>query len=75
VHNNATIKIKPYLFDAPRQFIGKSVEIRYLPHDPDKVYMIYEAKRYSLKVTNKVDNSKVKRQNKYVIDYSKERGD
>ena len=75
VHKDATIKVKPYLFDAPRQFIGKSVEIRYLPHDPDKAYMIYEAKRYQLKVTNKVDNSKVKRQNKYVIDYSKEQED
>ena len=74
VHNDATIKIKPYLFDAPRQFIGKSVEVRHLPHDPDKAYIVYETKRYPLKVTNRVDNSKVKRQNQYIIDYSKEKG-
>jgi len=75
VHNDATIKIKPNLFDAPRQFIRKSVEVRYLPHDPDKAYIVYESKRYPLKVTNKADNSKIKRQNHYIIDYSKEQED
>jgi transposase InsO family protein len=73
VHKDATIKMKPYLFDAPRQFIGKTVEVRYLTGEPDKAFMIYESKRYPLQVTNKVDNSKAKRQNTYKIDYSKER--
>jgi len=72
VHKDATIKKKPYLFDAPRQFIGKTVEVRYLPSEPEKTFMIYESKRYPLQITNKVDNSKVKRQNQYNIDYSKE---
>jgi len=75
VHNDATIKIKPHNFDAPRQFIGKTVEVRYLPGEPDKTFMVYESKRYQLRITNKVDNSKVKRNNQYSIDYSKEQGD
>jgi len=72
VHKDATIKKKPYLFDAPRQFIGKTVEVRYLPGEPEKTFMVYESKRYPLRVTNKADNSKAKRQNQYSIDYSKE---
>jgi len=72
VHKDATIRKKPHLFDAPRQFIGKTVEVRYLPSEPEKTFMVYESKRYPLRITNKADNSKVKRQNQYSIDYSKE---
>lgn len=52
------------------QFIGQKVEVRYLPDDPEKVWVFSEGKRYPMRLTNRVENGKAKRANKVSIDYS-----
>ena len=34
-------------YDAPMQFIGQKVEVRYLPDDPEKVWVFSEGKTVS----------------------------
>lgn len=70
VRNDATVSIKSTYFDVPAQFIGMSVEIRYLPEDMETAYILYEGTHYPITTTDKVANSKTKRNNKYpVINY------
>jgi len=71
VSNDATIRCKPHLFDAPRQFIGQTVEVRFLPDQWEGAYIYYEDNRYPLKITDKNENAITKRNNDYSIDYSK----
>jgi hypothetical protein len=72
VHKDATLSLKPYIFDAPRQFIGQTVEVRFLPDEWENAYIMYDGQKYPLRLTNKNDNAHVKRDNpKYKIDYSK----
>ena len=71
VRNDATVSIDKTLFDVPIQFIGQFVEIRYLPDRMEEAY-IYELDiKYPLKLTDKVSNSKTKRIQYPVIDYTK----
>jgi len=70
VRKDATISIKPYLFDAPKQFIGQTVEIRYLPGQWDNAYIMDNGIHYPLRITNKNENARVKRDNIYDIDYT-----
>ncbi|MEA1962137.1 MAG: hypothetical protein U9N81_12870 [Bacillota bacterium] len=46
------------------------VQVRYLPDQMDKAYIFYEGQHYPLRLTDKVANSKTKRNNGPVIDYS-----
>lgn len=52
------------------QFIGQRVEVRYLPDDPEKVWIFSEEKRYPVRLTNRIENGKTKRENQVAIDYS-----
>lgn len=75
VNNDSCISINKELFDAPQQFIGMTVEVRFLPSHMDDAYILYEGKHYPLKPTDKVANSKTKRNNNYApLDYSKRGG-
>ena len=72
VNNDSCITINKTCFDAPTQFIGAKVEVRYLPDQMEKAYIYYEGKHFPLTLTNKNANSKVKRNNPYPkIDYSR----
>lgn len=71
VRNDATVVINLEQFDVPMEFIRTKVEIRYLPDDMEHAYIFYEDKKYSIRKTNKVENSKTKRNNDYQVDYSK----
>ena len=72
VNNDSCITINKTFFDAPTQFIGAKVEIRYLPDQMEKAYIYYEGKHFPLTLTDKNANSKVKRNNPYPkIDYSR----
>ncbi|MDD4541894.1 MAG: DDE-type integrase/transposase/recombinase [Eubacteriales bacterium] len=70
VNNDSTVSIDSISYDAPMQFIRMKVEIRFLPDDMKNAYILYEGKRYPLRPTNKVENSRTKRQNTFSIDYS-----
>jgi len=73
VRNDATVSIDKIYFDAPMQFIGQTVEVRYLPGRLDSAFILFDKKRYPLRKTNKVDNGRTKRRN-FHIDYAKKGG-
>ena len=52
------------------QFIAMKVEVRFLPVDMANAYILYEGQRYPIRATNKVENSRTKRNNPPAIDYS-----
>lgn len=70
VYNDSTVSIDNVSYDAPMQFIGMRVEIRYLPDDMKNAYILYEGMRYPIRPTNKAENSRTKRNNSLSIDYS-----
>ena len=50
-------------YDCPQQFIGANVEIRYLPDHMEDAYILYEGVHYPIHTTDKVANSKTRRNN------------
>ena len=58
-------------YDAPMQFIGQRVDIRFRPNDMDSAVIITEDGQFPLRQTNKNDNCHTKRSNSPVIDYAK----
>lgn len=46
------------------------VEIRYIPSHMDAAYILYESVHYPIPATDKVANSRAKRNNLPLIDYS-----
>lgn len=70
VNNDSCISIDGVYYDAPQQFIGMKVEIRYLPGQMDRAYILYEDTRYPIPATDKVANSRTKRSNLPEIDYA-----
>lgn len=70
VNNDSTISIDSTSYDVPMQFIRMKVEIRFLPDDMKNAYILYEGRRYPIRPTNKVENSRTKRENAPSIDYS-----
>jgi hypothetical protein len=70
VNNDSTVSIDSISYDVPMQFIRMKVEIRYLPDDMKNAYILYDSKRHYIRKTNKVENSRTKRENTPVIDYS-----
>lgn len=69
VNNDSTVSIDSVSYDVPMQFIRMKVDIRFLPHDMKNAYILYEGKRYPIRPTNKVENSRTKRDSPS-IDYS-----
>lgn len=70
VNNDSTVSIDSVSYDVPMHFIRIKVEIRYLPDDMKNAYILYDGKRYYIRPTNKLENSRTKRENTPVIDYS-----
>lgn len=68
VNNDACISINKTYYDAPQQFIGMKVQVRFLPGAMDDAYILYDNKRYPIVRTDKIANSRTKRNN---LDYSK----
>jgi transposase InsO family protein len=69
VKSDSTISISRVLYDAPMRFIGQTVEVRFLPGDSDRAYIYYDRQHFPLRKTDKVANSKTKR-NTISVDYS-----
>ena len=63
VSNDSCITIDGILYDVPQQFIRMKVDIRYLPDKMEDAYILYEGKQYPIHTTDKVANSKAKRNN------------
>jgi len=70
VKKDSTISIDNISYDIPQQFIGSKVEVRYLPDRMSAAYVLYNDKHYPIHVTDKNANSRVRRKNLPVIDYS-----
>jgi len=72
VNNDACISINKTYYDAPQQFIGMKVEVRFLPGAMDDAYILYDDKRYPIVSTDKLANSRTKRNNPHEhLDYSR----
>jgi transposase InsO family protein len=74
VNNDSCITIDGIWYDAPPQFIGMKVDIRYLPNHMENAYILYGDTRFPIRETNKVENSRTKRNNLPAITYSSEGG-
>lgn len=70
VNNDSTVSIDSVLYDVPMQFMRTKVEIRYLPDDMKNAYILHQGKRYLIRRTNKLENSRTKRVQLPSIDYS-----
>ena len=71
VRKDATLSIEGKSFDAPMQFIGQKVEVRFLPGDMSSAAIFYEGKKYPVRITDKNANCKAKRNAPVAIDYSR----
>jgi len=72
VNNDSCVSIDGNYYDAPQQFIGMKVEIRYLPGAMEQAYILYEGIHYPICLTDKAANARTKR-NYHLpsIDYSR----
>jgi transposase InsO family protein len=61
VRTDSTVRIDKRYYDAPMQFIGQTVEIRFLPGKVDSAFILHDKKCYPLRLTDKVENSRTKR--------------
>ena len=71
VRNDSTVSIHNLQFDAPMQFIRQTVEIRFLPDSLHLAYIFDNGKRFPLILTDKLANSRSKRESWPSVDYSK----
>ncbi|MDE7244818.1 MAG: DDE-type integrase/transposase/recombinase [Oscillospiraceae bacterium] len=71
VNKDSTVSIDKASYDAPMQFIGSKVEIRFLPDDMDSAFILYEGGHYPIRRTDRNGNCHTKRENHTAIDYSK----
>lgn len=69
VRNDSTITLEKRLYDVPMEYIRCSVEVRYIPGDTDSAFIWEEDKRIPIRLTNKIENSKTKRKNRYSLAY------
>jgi len=69
VRNDSTILLEKQMYDVPMEYIRCCVEIRYIPGDTDSVFIYEKDKRISIRLTDKVENSKTKRNKQYSLTY------
>lgn len=69
VRNDSTILLDKLLFDVPMEYIRSYVEIRYEPGDTNSAFIYEDGKRIPIRLTDKVENSKTKRNNTYALTY------
>lgn len=60
VNNDATIQLENKLYEASQEYIGQKIILKYQP-DFSKVYLYDKEKYIALKEVNKVENSRIKR--------------
>lgn len=70
VRKDSTVSIDKVSYDAPMQFIGQTVDIRFRPGDLSSAVICTDDAQFPLRQTNKTENCHTKRNNP-VIDYSR----
>ena len=65
VNNDSTISLNGAYYDVPPQFIKMTVDVRFLPDSMDAAYILYEGKHYPISATDRVANSRTKRNNSF----------
>ena len=70
VNRDSCVTIDGICYDAPQQFIGMKADIRFLPGNMENAYILYESIHYPISRTDKVLNSRTKRNNLPGIDYA-----
>ncbi len=71
VRKDSTVSIDKVSYDAPMQFIGMTVDIRFRPGDMDSAFIITEDGQFQIRQTDKNENCRTKRNNASAIDYAK----
>jgi hypothetical protein len=73
VHNDATVKLLKNVYEAPQQFIGSKIKIRYLPTNLSELFIFSDDGKllHTIHPVKKVENSKIKRE---YIDYTQSGG-
>ena len=71
VRKDATVSIDTVSFDVPAQFIGQKVDIRFRPGDMGSAVVLFEGASFPIRMTDKNENCRTKRDNPVSIDYSK----
>lgn len=72
VNRDATVHFGGDVYDAPMQFIGQKMEVRFLPGDTQGAYILYGGEHYPLRLTDRVANGQTRREKPVQIDYGKE---
>jgi len=69
VYNDATVKLLGNVYEAPQQYIGSKIKVRYLPADMSELFIYSDDGKllHTIRPVKKVDNSKIKRT---AIDYT-----
>lgn len=70
VNLDSTISIDKVYYDVPMQFIRSKVEVRYLPDRMQDAYIFLDGEKFPIRRTNRVENSRTRRDNQHFIDYS-----
>lgn len=71
VRADSTLTFLKTQYDAPVQFVGHTVEVRFLPDRLEDAFIFDAGVRHPLKPTDKVANGKAKRERWPTIDYSR----
>ena len=75
VRRDSTVSIDSISYDVPMQFIGMKVEIRFVPSDMSSAFILYEKSHFPIRLTNRNENCRTKRNNLPAFSYAKEEGD
>jgi transposase InsO family protein len=75
VRRDATVSIDSVCYDAPMQFIGMKVEVRFVPDDMSSAFILYEGARHPIRPTDRNANCHAKRNNAPALSYASEGGD
>ena len=70
VRRDSTVSIDSVCYDAPMQFIGMKVDIRFTPGDMSSAFILYEGTRSPIRRTDRNENCHTKRNNPPVISYA-----
>jgi transposase InsO family protein len=68
VRSDGTLQVRKVQFDAPLQFIGQTVDVRFPPDRLDEACIMHANAKFPLRKTNKAENARAKRANPK-IDY------
>jgi transposase InsO family protein len=76
VRGDATVSVFKVSYDVPMMFIRQKVEIHFSPDDMQDAHILFEGRRYPIHPTDKVANSRARRDNSHLrLDYSRKGDD